>query len=823
MKKTRANRSRRPAWPATQVSKALPWAAAAAAAFCCFVAPVARASAQQQNGGLPILTQVEVVGEARLKEDAIIALSGLRVGEAFDRLDVQRAVRRLFASGNFEDISPTVSEPKPNRVKLVLEVKERPLVSAIEFRGLEHLKQSAVLDTVGLKAGTPYRPAKVEEAKAMTRQLLAAKGFQMRKIETRQEAVPGKPGEIRLVFIVEEGSRVALAGVEFVGNTVFSDEDLAGQLETRKEGFLWFRPGTYDEERLRTDLREKLPAFYNSEGYLDFSVTGDSIAVDPKTGKARLVISVEEGRQYKMVDFEIRGNRRFNTEELKRYFEEASGGFFGISFGGGRRLIRDDSVFNATAFVEATQRVRQLYTNNGYLYMQIEPEIDKVDGKPEVRVAWEIREGEPAYINKITIVGNTYTHENVIRERLYGLLPGDVYSEERIIQAYQAISGLGFFETPMPTPKIVPNQETGDVDITFEVKEKQTGSVNFGTAVGGGTGIAGFLGYDQPNLFGQAKSGHLRWEFGRYSNNFEASYSDPSIQDTFLSGSLSLFSSRDRFIQFSEGRRRRTGTAVRVGFPLPNDSRSRFTVGYSLARTSYESFEENDPSSIFNQPPGWQSTVTMGLTRQNLDHPIFPTTGTRQEFEANFNGGILGGNGDFQKFLVSGNWYVPVGQIGASRPGARPIRMTLGLTAESGALFGDASRFPFESFFMGGVQFGRPLRGYEETTITPFGYAPRCNTNPCPVPLEDRLGNGYLRLSAEYAVRFNDNLSVSTFYDAGAVYREPGDFNATRLFRGAGVGVMLVTPFGPIGLDYAYGFDKDRPGWQLHFKFGQGF
>jgi outer membrane protein insertion porin family len=188
--------------------------------------------------------------------------------------------------------------------------------------------------------------------------------------------------------------------------------------------------------------------------------------------------------------------------------------------------------------------------------------------------------------------------------------------------------------------------------------------------------------------------------------------------------------------------------------------------------------------------------------------------------EANFNGGILGGNGDFQKYLLNGAWFVPVGRIGGGAPGSRPIRMTLGLSAEGGALFGDASRFPFERFFMGGVQFGRPLRGYDETTITPLGYVPESDNS---VPLSERFGDAYLRLSAEYAIRFNDNLSVSTFYDAGSVWREPSEFNPTRLFRGAGIGVQLVTPFGPIGLDYAYGFDKINPGWQLHFKFGQGF
>ena len=793
-------------------------AAAGAAALCVLIGSANTASAQQEIEALK-LGKVSVSGQSRLKEDAIVAEAGLRGGDQITIRDLQRAVRRLFATGNFDDVKPYLSDGDSGRVDLRFDVIERPVIGDIDFRGLEHLKSSTVLDTVELRIGEPLRPAKIEEAKTMTRALLADKGFHVRKIEHRTEPIEGRNGEHRLIIDVEEGTRVALADVTFEGNTVFSDEDLADALDTKKEGFLWFRSGTYDQDKLRTDIREKLPGYYQSEGYLDFSVVGDSIAVDPISGKAQLIITVEEGPQYKLAGFEIRGNRRFATEDLQRYFEEASGGIFGLSFGGGGRTVGADSVFDAMAFAAATQRVKQLYSNQGYLYAEVDPRIEKVEGQNAVRVTWEIREGNPAYVKTVAILGNTFTHEDVIRSQLL-MLPGDVYSEELLIQSYQRISALGFFETPMPTPRIEPDPETGDVNITFEVKEKQTGSVNFGTAVGGGTGLAGFLGYDQPNLFGKAKSGHLRWEFGRYSNNFEASYSDPSIRDSRLSGSLSLFSSRDRFFRFSEGQRRRTGIGVQVGLPVPNDNRSRFTIGYTLARTTYEKFEEEESTTLFSLPPGLQSTVSLGLQRQTLDHPLFPTTGTRQEISANFNGGILGGNGDFQKYIITGAWYVPVGQLGESRPGARPIRFTLGLQAESGALFGDASRFPFERFFMGGVQFGRPLRGYDETTITPRGYFDRDDES---VPLEDRLGDAYVRLSAEYAVRFNDNLSVGLFYDAGGVWREPRDINATRLVRGAGVGVMLVTPFGPIGLDYAYGFDKTRPGWQLHFKFGQGF
>jgi outer membrane translocation and assembly module TamA len=121
---------------------------------------------------------------------------------------------------------------------------------------------------------------------------------------------------------------------------------------------------------------------------------------------------------------------------------------------------------------------------------------------------------------------------------------------------------------------------------------------------------------------------------------------------------------------------------------------------------------------------------------------------------------------------------------------------------------------------MGGVQFGETLRGYDETSITPLGYFPERSRDIADI---NRLGNAFLATTIEYAIRVSDALSVSSFFDAGNVWSQARDVDPTKLFRGAGFGIQLVTPFGPIGLDYAYGFDKTDPGWQLHFRMGGGF
>jgi outer membrane protein insertion porin family len=143
--------------------------------------------------------------------------------------------------------------------------------------------------------------------------------------------------------------------------------------------------------------------------------------------------------------------------------------------------------------------------------------------------------------------------------------------------------------------------------------------------------------------------------------------------------------------------------------------------------------------------------------------------------------------------------------------------IALGLRARGGLITGNASAFPFERFWLGGVQFGEPLRGYEETTLTPIGFVERGDRSVQDVR---RLGDTFLVISAEYALRLNSNISVSAFYDAGGIWRHPNEVDPTRLFRGAGIGLDLVTPFGPFGLDYAYGFDKLVPGWQFHFRMG---
>ncbi|UCC26893.1 MAG: outer membrane protein assembly factor BamA [Gemmatimonadales bacterium] len=775
---------------------------------------------------LPV-DSIAVEGISRVARTSVLAQLGFATGDTITYRDVQEAQTRLWRLGQFADIRVFARGGLADApAVIVVQVQEQPLVRRVVFRGLERASPRAVRDSAGLRDGEPFSQQEVLEGRQALLDALADEGIPFARVQVRDEPVEGMENVVDVIFDVEEGNRVAVAEVVVEGNENVSDEDIVSALSTRPEGFWWFQGGGFDQEAFQSDLQTALPDLYRSRGFLDFEVLSDTLVLDPSSGKARVEIQVQEGPRYRVASLSIDGNREFEDEVLEQYFLPGRGGLLrSLGFGGDEEEQEAQGrIFDAVAFEEARASIGELYANRGFIFAQVNPVVEKgpplePGGDPTVSVGIEIDEGRLAFINRILIEGNDYTYERVILERIT-LLPGDVYSQAEIIRSYQSVSGLGFFETPMPVPDMNVDEETGEVDVTFEVVEKQTGAINFGTSVGGGVGLAGFIGYDQPNLFGQAKSGSVRWDFGRYLNNFTLTYSDPALFQSRISGTVSLFNARDRFFQFASGQRRRIGGSLRFGFPIPGWRFTRAIAGYAISRTRYQLFRGVDDTSLFGRPPGTQSQLSIGLARSTLNHPLFPTQGSRQTWTTEFNGGLLGGDGEFVKHSLEGTWWLPVGEVGGGSGGGRPITFALGTSLKGGAIFGDAGAFPFDRFWMGGVQFGQALRGYDETSITPLGYFPERSRGINDI---DRLGDAFLSVTTEFAMRLNDNISLSTFFDAGNVWRGPNAINPSQLFRGAGVGLQLVTPFGPIGLDYAYGFDKAEPGWQLHFKMGPGF
>ncbi|HEX3275084.1 MAG TPA: outer membrane protein assembly factor BamA, partial [Gemmatimonadales bacterium] len=743
---------------------------------------------------------------------------GLVAKQPVNYRDIQRAITALFRTGQFDDVL-VQQQPRGPGLLLTLRVKERPVLAKWAVRGVTKVSEGEVKGRVKLAEGRPIDRNAVEQSRASIDSLYKHEGYYAAQIKALE--LPQPNGQLRLVFDVDEGQRVAISEVVIDGNQRFSDKQVVKHMATRPEGFWWFQNGEYDERKVDQDVRERLPHWYADNGFVDMQVTHDSLVADSAGGKAVLHLTVAEGAPYRVGKFDVEGNRRFSSEELQALYPFGPVGPGGMPQGGPRPFSRSD-------WDAATEKVQNLYANNGYIYAQVEPVETRrpgTDGKPVLDLGWTIREGAPATINKVEIVGNDVTHERVIREAII-MLPGDLFSRERLIRSYQNVANLGFFQQPLPSPDVKPAANGVDVDIVFRVEERRTGNINFGASLGQGTGVGGFLGLEEPNLFGRGKRGKLQWQFGKNINDFTLSYTDPAIRESRISGTVSLFDSRARYTIGDLGRRKQTGGSVQLGFPFLGSRYTRFFTSYSYQRVRYED-GSTDLRARFSCSACSRSTIGTSVLRDTRVGLPFATGGSFTNVSGELNGGFLGGTGDYRKVDLEGRWYAPLGTLGGGGQLGAGVQFVLGLTAKSGFIFGDAGPFYTELYSLGGVQYGIPLRGYDEFSITPNGFDPSASGSNATSP--DAFGKSYAAFTVEAGARISQSLYVDAFFDAGNVYRSARQWDPTRLFRGAGFGAAVISPLGPIGVDLGYGFDRvdgqgnPAPGWQLHFKLGNFF
>jgi outer membrane protein insertion porin family len=767
-------------------------------------------------------------GATRSADATVRGEAGLVPGPVSYRT-LERAIKALYALGQFDDVQAACEiAPNAGRASLVITLRERPVLGAVDVTGTDRVPRGDVRDRVDLLIGRPVDPAQVARALQRIDSVYQAQGYYLATVKPETTMVNG---QMNLLFRVEEGKRLAVSGVDVSGNKGLSDKDVVGAMETKPEGFLWFKKGELDNDKFAGDISERIPGLYSSKGYLDAQVLKDTIRVDRAKGKALVDLTVREGPRYRIGSFEVTGSRRFSNEDIQRFYpfgeqpKTITGAVKGVLRVG--RGADDVGYFDQTKWDDATRRVSEAYQNEGYIYASVRPVVERrlsgPDSMPIVNLRWEVTEGQPAIVNRVDILGNDITNENCIRNQIF-VVPGDVFRRDALLRSYQSIGNLGFFESPIPPPDTKPNEQ-GDLDVIFHVKEKRTGNVNFGASVGQSAGVGGFVGFDQPNLFGLCKRGSLNWQFGQYINDFSLTYTDPFIRESQISGTVTAYHSQTRYIVSDVGRQTRVGGQLQLGFPLFGSHYHRLFLSYGGETVNYG---DVGLVSTINCAVITCSRETFGVsyehdTRNGLP---FPTDGGKQTFSAQLNGLLFGG-AKYTRYTGEMRHYASLIQFGGAELGSEPITLALGLSVRGGAVFGDPGGFYVsQKFSLGGVQYGEQLRGYPEFSITPQGYVDTGGGTETASPTS--FGSAFYTSTVELDLRINQQLNFDMFYDAGNIWARPRDFNPTRLFRGAGVGASIVTPLGPLGLDWGYGFDRTlngvkAPAWQLHFKLGQLF
>lgn len=769
------------------------------------------------------LYRVNVEGNTTTSDKMIKYSAGLRDGTEIQRSDISTAITRLWDLGLFDDIDIVLNNESQYGVEITIKVSESPILNQILFDGMT-VREARFKEKIELKSGQRIKPNSLEKASRKITEIYKEDGFfnveVVPTIIVPQDTIVRVDYARDILFTIKENKKYRLKNVVFDGNESFSDRKLRKELTNTKQRKWWtfwvksFDPKTFNEDK------EALLAFYQNEGHRDFRVLSDTLLVDEETSELTLQINVEEGPKYHFRKFIFEGNQIAKESDLKRLLGLKEGDIFA-------KDQFDKSVF---------ETMMSIYQDKGYIFSNVSPEIVPY-GADSLDVKFVFNEGNKVYVENIFVSGNGKTRENVIRRELK-LYPGDVFSRSKLMRSQRDIWILNYFDNVIPDVTPISDDR---VNLDFVVEEKKsTQRINANLGFTGEYGITGGAGVEFDNFRGKGQklnigastgtnfSVYTTQEPSKYQS-LNISFQDPMINDSpYLVGASIFYSFR--------------GSSTNYYFPLD------FTVGGAVAsfgrrlewpddffrvmwsakfmQKEYEGSQED----IDNYIGGLQKTrgisLSQVLSRDSRNRAEFPTNGSTFILENTYSGGFLGGNENFQKHMLTLEWFTPTFS-----------KFILYSSAKLGVIktidVGDDIQtfVPFdERFIMGGngIPYGNALRGYPDNAI-----------GPQTVTGQAVGGNSMGRFITELRFPLSENpvIYVMAFGEMGNVWNtsaltEPfyiDRFNSISMKKSAGVGVRFFMPgIGKLGFDMGYGFDDivgdgNPQGWEYTITFGQTF
>ncbi len=760
---------------------------------------------------------VRVQGLTTLEERDVLARFPIEVGKTLTvpGPELSDAIKRLWRQRLFSDIKVEIEQQTFEGVFLVVVVREYPVLAEIIFEGNRTFSNEDLLKKVQLVRGATLTDQALESALQRLKRFYEEEGYLLTDI--RYEVKENASGRATVYFYIQESSYVTIERITWKGNKAFDNWSLNWYLEETKENNWWrniFGRPRFDRKKFEEDKQKIINNVYRANGYRDARIISDSVYYSEDRTKLFIDITISEGPRYVIRNVKFEGNTVYPSELLEAVF--------GIKKGD---VYNQKKIEERLRFSQEGGDISSLYLDRGYLAMRPDLEETVVAGD-SVDLRIYISEGNPFRIRRVNIKGNTKTKDHVIRRELY-TIPGDLFSRENIIRSIRQLAQLNYFDSEKINPDVQPLLQTEEVDITYELIEKQTDTFNASAGFSALLGFTGAIGFTFNNFslqditrgdaytplpHGDGQRLDLQWQFGRFNFNvLSLSFSEPWAFGTPTTLGFSIFDQRQNFgFEFQQ-----TGASLTIGRRLtwPDDYfRIDYTLRYQLNRGGF--------IQIANQPTvADEFSIIQVISRNSLDNPIFARRGSDVSLTAQISGGpFLPGNVDFYKFIFKNQWFTPI--VG---------NLVFMFNSEFGYLgrFSESDFvFPQNFFFMGGSGISFiptiPLRGYLDQSIGNF--EPGLN-----IP----TGNVYTKFTAEirYPISLNPQATVFAllFAEGGNVWRRFGDVNLADLKRSAGIGLRLFLPIiGLVGLDYGFGFDPviSRPGqanqgWNFIFTFGQ--
>ena len=728
-----------------------------------------------------VIRDIRVEGIQRTEAGTIFSYLPLKVGETMTEERAAQAIRALFATGFFRD----VSLEREGEV-LVVVVQERPSIAQIDFSGMREFEKDQITNSlrqVGIAEGRILDRGLLDRAEQELKRQYLGRGYYAVSVSTT--VTPLERNRVAISFNVEEGNIARIRQISIIGAEAFSERELLRLFVLRTPGLLtWFsKHDQYSREKLSADL-ERLRSHYLDRGFMEFRVDSTQVSITPDKQDIYITISITEGQPYTVSDVRVAGELLIPEEEVRSLIR-----------------IKPGEAFSRARVTESTKLISDRLGNDGYAFANVNavPSLDKE--KRQVAFTFLIDPGRRVYVRRINVAGNSKTRDEVIRREMRQL-EGGWYSAQKVTASKQRLDRLGYFtEVSVETPS-VPGS-TDQIDVNFAVVEKPTGVILLGAGFGSDEGLIISASIAQQNIFGSGRHVSLNVNTSQINTVYSLSYTNPYFTVDGVSQGFDIYyreldpSAND----LAQYRTKTLGGQLRFGVPVTERDVIQYGIGYD--DTTITTFPDSPQRYLdYVATFGEQNRnlfLTAGWVRDQRDSLIYPTKGALQK--ANAEVGLPAADLEYYKLSYQYQRYFPL---------TRFTSLMVNGEAGYGDGYNDKPLPFFKNFYAGGVN---SVRGFQSFTI-----GPKDTNGDATGGSRKLLGN--LELLFPFPGLENDrSVRVSVFVDS-AVVGDKIEFSELR--ASTGVALLWVSPIGPLKVSFGYPVRKDPSDELQKFQFTIG-
>jgi outer membrane protein insertion porin family len=699
--------------------------------------------------------RIMILGNAKIEEGVIRGAIKSREGGPFSVERIREDLRSIFDLGSFTDVQVDI-KPTPQGKEVIFIVVEKPSIRDISIMGNKKVKLDDIKEKITLTPRSILNLEKVKENSEQIRKLYFSKGYYGVKVEDKVDYL--ETNEAVVIFAISEGPKGHIQKIVFKGNKKIKSSDLKKLMTTKQRNILSLitKTGTLDEDILKNDL-QLLTAYYFDQGYLDAKVSEPKINLsNPK--KIQIEVGIVEGPRYHLGNIDFQGDFFTTKEALFRVLK-----------------IRRGDVYSNTVIRKEVNTLTAIFANQGYAYVEINPEISVDSKNLLVHLTFEIEKKKRVFYEKIQVVGNAKTRDKVIRRDL-AMAEGELYSAADINKSRYRLKRTGFFKEVEFTASRGSTEDKINLDI--KVEEAPTGAVTFGVGYSTIESLVGSATISDHNLFGLGYAASLKFNLGLKTQMGRFGFTDPHFLGYAYTAGIDLYHEREEI--FETYSYKITGGDLRLGKELTDKIRIDVMYKYEIVDVYNVA---DDASDTIKQQKGKKTTSAISMTPSidNRDDFYNPRRGGRHALFIQNAGGILGGDNYFVKGVVQTSWFFPL-----------PLNLTLNLRAQAGVLsaYGGKELPIYEKFYVGGI---RTVRGFE------YGKAGPLDANDEPLGAEKMV---VFNAELIFPISREIGLRGALFFDAGKGFDKWSDMTPLRF--GAGPGIRWFSPFGPIHIDFGF-------------------